>query len=421
MRSLSVQNFSCIKSAVLEFNRLTILIGPQASGKSVLCKLAYFFIDILHHQPVFIAEGGSIDSYRDYISNKFREWFPYSAWGEGKFSIVFNAGNYKISLSRISYSKKVSENFRVKLSPEFATQYEDTRKIVAKQNEKKSSKPLRGYDYEAEWRIRDISDRAASRLLGRDYVDSQMFIPAGRSFFTSIGKAVAAFEQGRVLDPLIIQFGRIFATYKDRRNYYFNERNKDSHLAAEDAFAKILGGRLINSGDQEFVECADGRKVPLSALSSGQQELLPLAAVMPRLLMRGAKQVIYIEEPEAHLFPSAQSSLVEIFGSTIARPGSRTDLVLTTHSPYVLVKINNLIKAGQLGRSHSEAKRSKVQVIIPRSAWIGAKNVNAYAIRDGVLENIIDSDGLIDAAYLDDVSGDIAKEYMRLLEIEDVQ
>ena len=37
VRTLEVENFSVIKRARLEFGRITILIGPQASGKSLLC------------------------------------------------------------------------------------------------------------------------------------------------------------------------------------------------------------------------------------------------------------------------------------------------------------------------------------------------------------------------------------------------
>ena len=46
MRKLTVKNFSVIKDAEstpLEFGKITVLIGPQSSGKSLLCKLAYFF------------------------------------------------------------------------------------------------------------------------------------------------------------------------------------------------------------------------------------------------------------------------------------------------------------------------------------------------------------------------------------------
>lgn len=43
MEKLTVHNFLSIKSAEIELRRINVLIGPQASGKSVLAKLLYFF------------------------------------------------------------------------------------------------------------------------------------------------------------------------------------------------------------------------------------------------------------------------------------------------------------------------------------------------------------------------------------------
>jgi len=42
MRKLTVKNFSVIKEAELEFGQDHRPIGPQSSGKSLLCKLAFF-------------------------------------------------------------------------------------------------------------------------------------------------------------------------------------------------------------------------------------------------------------------------------------------------------------------------------------------------------------------------------------------
>lgn len=418
MRHLEIKDFSCVKEASIEFGRLTILIGPQASGKSVICKLGYFFIDILNDQQKFIGKHASIDAFKDYLRTKFCEWFPPSAWGEGKFKIDFTAGEFKISFARGSYRSKVNDQIRIKISDEFVNHYSDMRDSASKIKEihSKNVKSLL-YQFESEWEIRDVINKGTKHLLGKDYVSSQTFVPAGRSFFTSIGKAIAAFDQGRILDPLIVKFGRVFAAYKERGEFYHAEDTEFSR-SINKVLIDILGGSPNFSGDQELVECSDGRKIPLSALSSGQQEILPLVAVLPHIAHKNFRQCIYIEEPEAHLFPSAQSKLVALFAKIISGNSTGADLVLTTHSPYVLVKINNLIKAGQLGRSMVANRRNAVMEIIPRDSWIGSKAVKAYAIRDGRLHNIIDSDGLIDADYLDEVSGELSKEFLRLVQIE---
>jgi hypothetical protein len=296
-------------------------------------------------------------------------------------------------------------------------QYQEAKEQVKKLSNKSKASVV-DFDIEIEWKIREISEKSLLKLLGKEFVPYQLFVPAGRSFFTSIGKAVAAFEQGRILDPLTVRFGRLFTTFKERRYFIDREPEEATRKALSKALSEILGGELVVNRDTEYVKTTDGRTIPMSALSSGQQELLPLLTVLPVIFSRERRRLLYIEELEAHLFPMAQSKLVEILASVLNQSGPALDMVLTTHSPYVLAKLNNLIKAGVLGKILPEPLKPKLGEIINKRFWLGTKFVRAYAIKDGILDQIIDPDGFIDADYLDDVSGDISKEFSKLLELE---
>mgnify|MGYP006206212493 CR=1 FL=1 len=48
-----------------------------------------------------------------------------------------------------------------------------------------------------------------------------------------------------------------------------------------------------------------------------------------------------IEEPEAHLFPVAQKHLIELLAIMVNR-NEDNQLIITTHSPYILSSFNNL-------------------------------------------------------------------------------
>jgi predicted ATP-binding protein involved in virulence len=206
--------------------------------------------------------------------------------------------------------------------------------------------------------------------LGKDYVDIQTFVPAGRSFFTSIGKAVAAFEQGGLLDPVTVTFCRIFARMRERwvsryRALYNVTRHNRFYVSKRNSLMQqFFGGEIRIDRDRENIESLDGRKISFSLLSSGQQELLPLWMALDFVVRSDeSRQLIYIEEPEAHLFPSAQDTLVEYLAS-VSTANRRLRLVITTHSPYVLAKINNLLKAGRLAQRASKEKRDKINNVI---------------------------------------------------------
>jgi hypothetical protein len=259
-------------------------------------------------------------------------------------------------------------------------------------------------------------------------VDSQLFIPAGRSFFTSVGKALVAFERSGFLDPVTLEFGRRFSLIKERHARRVVYRKEDQGSLASRLFLEILGGNLKVEAGKEYVKTSDGRMVPFAALSSGQQELLPLAVAIRGLLpsedrttqsglVRRVRRVVFIEEPEAHLFPRAQNQLVEILSSIVSRRRFNS-LLLTTHSPYVLAKVNNLIKAGEISRTRKAPTLKALADILPETSWLPPRSVSAYAMVDGKLEPVMDDCGLIDGDYLDDVSGDISREFSRLLSLE---
>lgn len=420
MKTLSVTDFSCIQKAHMEIEQLTLIIGPQASGKSVMCKLTYFLLDCAQLQHTSITRRENFERFTSDLKARFIDWFPVAAWGNKRFKIEFSAGDYCIEIARKTYGGKVSDDFRVKFSKEFQEQYELLLSDVQKVSEKAETSSIR-HPIEFDWELRETVAKSLKRLMGKDCVSNQAFVPAGRSFFTSIGKAIAAFEQGRVLDPLILRFGRLYTAYKDRPIFYRDEKAAEvsRRKAIEQSFAELLGGKVERDGDKEFVLTEDGRKVPFSALSSGQQELLPLVAFLPWLYSGGADRLCYIEEPEAHLFPAAQSKLIESLVSACNSSTINASLVLTTHSPYVLTKVNNLLKAGSISKRLSDSKRKELETIIGRRAWVMASDVRAYAIKDGKLFSILDSDGLIDADYLDGVSGHMGDEFSHLLQLEE--
>jgi hypothetical protein len=257
--------------------------------------------------------------------------------------------------------------------------------------------------------------------------DIYSYIPSTRAFFVTPQKAVLG-SSGRN-DPLTVLFSQDFAfDFANRVPKYGLTHDLTHWIDVESR--RILRGEIVVKGNSEVFQASDGRELPLSILSSGTQELLPLvtclrefvalsAAVATALDLRKAqhRRLFYVEEPEASIFPSSQYDLVRIFTRMTNEPILDASWVITTHSPYILTAFNNLIEAGQVARTKPELK-NEVAKIIPEQYWIKEGDFKAYAIEDGVLTSIVAEDtGLVSSNYLDQVSETIGVEFDELLRL----
>jgi hypothetical protein len=420
VRTLTVKNFSVIKEAKLEFGKITVLIGPQSSGKSLLCRLAFFFQQIVVEQAQeAIKAAEEFEQLEKRVNDAFFFWFSYDAIATETSEIRFRAGSYEVS--HVQERRGAPGGGLIwRFSPEFEESY---RIVWGKLNsEKVRRESLPNPKFFAE----EIRDRL-SELRGPDSPEIYSYIPSTRSFFLSIHQAILGMAGRR--DDIQLRFSQDF-------NYGFESRIPKAGLDhpltqwinAEGE--RLLQGKVISMGaDYHFVS-AEGRTLPLPVLSSGTQELLPLmtclreyvaasAAVAKTLELPHAlhKRLFFLEEPESNVFPSTQYSLVRIFARMANEPVLDAYWVITTHSPYVLTSFNNLIEAGQAARNNPRL-HDRVAKIVPEQYWIKEGDFKAYAIEDGELKSILNESGFVEGNYLDQVSEVIGNEFDELLRLE---
>lgn len=435
---IQISNFSCISYADIMVTDINVIIGPQGSGKSVTTKLFNFFTDILSDFQRSAEDGFLFSEYKKQINKRFALWFPSGAWGGERFNISYSAGDFSIRVLRKLHKGQPSDEVNITFSKWFEDLYDFARKSFSDVFERRaelqvSEEYSAASSLEISWRIRSKINSRISKELNNTYYLQQTFIPAGRAFFTSIGRLVAGIDHAGSLDPVTLKFARVFANWRDRSESQFSLRIGGEALTDRrtELMLSLFGGRVSTRREAEYIEMQDGRKVPFSSLSSGQQELMPIWYFLDNLLLTDAfedsrrrsggssqaKQLIYIEEPEAHLFPSAQSALMDSLVGAILGEKNKRNLILTTHSPYIMMKLNVFLKAGQISRR--KKKNSELNEIVSRNCWIRRDQLSAWCIQDGVVKSIIDEDeGLIDAKYLDAVSDTLSLEFENLLNLE---
>ncbi len=112
-------------------------------------------------------------------------------------------------------------------------------------------------------------------------------------------------------------------------------------------FEEIVGGNIIiKDYELYFKDKQYNISIEVSKASSGIQELVPLYLVIKHFKLDDL--LLIIEEPEAHLHPALILELVRILALLIRRGAH---ILITTHSDYLLNKLNLLIRLSNIDRA----------------------------------------------------------------------
>lgn len=251
---------------------------------------------------------------------------------------------------------------------------------------------------------------------------NQFFIPAGRSFFANIQSSIFSFlSNNKSLDPFLIEFGSFYDSFKRFSLDDDSEEDKKNNKVFDKVINEIMNGSYKKEKEKDFIVHNDTRKVNLASASSGQQEILPLILVLKVLSginFKNGGATLYIEEPEAHLFPTAQKKIVQLLARTFNSQNNNFQIIVTTHSPYILSSFNNLLEGGKIIKEDIE-KSKKVYEVIPEKEILHPNDLIAYSIFNGKKQNLIDEEtNLISQNILDSVSDEISLDFGKLLDIE---
>lgn len=147
---------------------------------------------------------------------------------------------------------------------------------------------------------------------------------------------------------------------------------------------------------------AQGATLEIPIASSMVKELAPLALYL-RYLAR-PDELLVIDEPEMNLHPEAQVKMIE-FLAMLANAGLR--LLITTHSPYLLDHLSNLIHAAQY---ETEEQRSLAGIFFLQDweAFISQDKVSVYCVQNGTAENILQENGRINWSTFGSITDQIA-------------
>lgn len=395
--TLAVKNFGPIKDARINIDKYTMLIGPQGSGKSTLAKLFSMFTWMEKNLVLGVLTPNKVEQYSRFQKIYCKYHRMESFFMEGTY-IRYIGINYDFLYDTGKFHIEGSGN---------------------------------EHDYE---------------------VAKVMYVPAERGFLSAVGK----FLNPKGLSDSMIAF---WEGLKEAENFY---------KTGYDLPINGIKFEYDTLNDIAWLKGEDYR-VNLSASSSGYQSLLPMSLVthyLSRLvssriteqrlnvqeqgkMKREVKRVMendklsedvkmamlhaissrfsysrfvnIVEEPEQNLYPESQMYvLYELL--SVANKEEGNQLLLTTHSPYLIDFLTLSAKAFNVRKSVTNNKvPERLYDVVPQSALIDPAHLNVYEVEGGgVVPLGTYDDGLpSDDNALNRTLAYTNKLYDELLEIEE--
>jgi predicted ATP-dependent endonuclease of OLD family len=386
MQRIVIKNFGAIAHAEIEIKKVVVLIGENATGKSTIIKLISTFLWI--EKALF--RGSDKKWYEK--ENRFRNFLLYHRIDgflrpdsmieyTGKvYTITYRNG--KISIEDLADSKyQLPQIMYIPAERNFITYVRNAK------NDLKLSGSL--LDFTSEYYHAAENLKGSLSLPVRDYEIEynkrhEMLYVKNGNHKVKITEAASGIQS---VAPLCLVSDFLFRSVQDNNN----EEMTSSDIKR---FQREINAILHDDNLNE------------------KQKHIAISELSYKLNKKAFINII--EEPEQNLFPLSQAQLIKNLVS-LCNQNEDSKLILSTHSPYVLAIINNLILANKAGKSSPDRVIPKVG----KSFWLDYDNLFAGRVYDGGVEKILDTEfDLIQMEQIDSVSRVINEEFDFLYQLD---
>jgi len=448
MQRITIKNVGPVKELNMEINRFNFLIGEQATGKSTVAKCIYYFRNVKTVIAGYLNQIAFYNSYQNkqlrsrsferefnpVLKDIFTQIFGYSWDLDPDLDMTYYYTKEK--WIRLSLNKNRGERryIEIYLSPTLRS------KILEARNEAQEmylnlKNAVTSADLAEEER-RNISvslQRKVTDIFADD--EPTYYIPAGRTLLTELvgGSAYSLNDSIPGKKDLITErFLSLISNSADTASVFRDGITKAKKSASNKNVKfdqKMIGSQITSMMKGEYfrfkgeeylrIQTEKGeRDIAVNYLSSGQQSALWILNFLYLKMLVNEKAFIIIEEPEAHIYPAFQKNITELITEYANITGGH--VLVTTHSPYVLLTAGNFYYAGVLAKQGQEDRIAK---IIGKNSFIAPGELTALKLyseaqTNGKYYTNIVEPGEIRASMVDDVSASINETYTALYDIE---
>ena len=360
MKQLVIKNVGPIRQVHIKLNRFNFFIGPQSSGKSTVAKilsscmwLEKEVLTTLNDKA--IADGAAfvrlVESF-----HKIESYFGDSSFVQYDtdfISILYNNKDIKIT-------RKENEDYHRNKT--------DVLNLGMK------------YFYDSE------QPRQKDRI---EQVD-------GQAYQIALSSASSGLQS---LTPLLVMLqyytDEYFRSYNEKKSFATDTKFKNAVESLLNEFNKNKEKNNLKYEEQPNLAHEVGIKNFIEYL---QTQLLStkILSTFSRLMVPHKTSFI-IEEPEQNLYPSTQMDLLDLVVE-LCNGEKKHHCTITTHSPYILNKLNLLVKRFDVG--------------VKGLAALNWDELSVWAVKDGEVRDLkVRNAHLINPEYLSEPLDRIYEEY----------
>ncbi|WP_353160527.1 hypothetical protein [Myroides odoratus] len=467
MRRLTIKNIGPIHSVYLDLKRINVLIGLQSSGKSTINKIACYCSWV--EKEIYINQTAESFERASYFENQLVEFHKL----EG-FMSLDSFIEFETDFIHFSYTKKENKFFFEWKLDSVHLQYKRTKTlyIPAERNIvaaipnwfdiKLDNSNLRSFM--SDWQeARNLYSKSSFPILdlGITYTYNQE-LDKDELTLQSTNKKINFRNASSGLQSLIplytlIKYSTVDIFTKHEKNDFFDTITKTKNIAHEyRLYENYIKNKISKDLDIDFIKTQVSNKLLTSKKKTElndfedvikteieneiRSEIIKIISLndftsyinnqfahtannntnadseelnIAYQTLFVQQSSIFLEEPEVNLFPTTQRELVKyLIKSAYHNEEERMhSLFLTTHSPYILTTLNNLIYAHDCAKNSEEVKE-----IISGDHWVNFDDVGVWFVKNGTIECILDQEERqIDATKIDEVSQLLNDEFDNLL------
>lgn len=431
MSRIKIKNFGPIKEGFIEndgwmeIKKVTAFIGNNGSGKSTAAKLISIFTWL---EKTLVRNKNIANQLSDEIFRNLCLQHDISEYFSGNTQISFegNVLGFDYDEKSRSFTAKSISTGKDYIMPKI--QYVSAARnlltilySISQQSFMDAKGNLVDMSANIPFMVRDLNKEyiiALSSLAKEGFSlpinETKVFFNDHQTYIEAQGKRVSMSSASsgiQSITPLLIV-----------SSYLSNEVKKEPFYKVQQIDTNLKNTIISELAEQneKIVEkfnlyCSFGKNVIES------DDVLHIETVLKRFV--NSSFVNIVEEPEQNLFPTSQqnvlNSLLECNNAV-----AENQLVISTHSPYIIGYLTLAIKAGDLySKTNKTEIIQKINDIVPIKSTVSASGIAIYELdgNDGSIKKLGDYKGIPSSKnYLNSELAEKNELYSQLLDIQDL-